>query len=119
MNTPIGTHIMGDLMSCDPDYLFSLNVEEIKRKVSKIIKKNDLTELGSYYHRFDNNSFTGIIALSESHVSMHTWPELGIVNMDVYTCNYTKDNAEAAWKAFNEIAGLFGNSKIIKKEIKR
>lgn len=119
MNTPIGTHIMGDLLKCDPDYLFSLNVEEVKKKVSEIIKRNDLTELGSYYHRFDNNSFTGVVALSESHVSMHTWPELGIVNMDVYTCNYQRDNTESTRKVFQEIAGLFKPGETSKQEIRR
>lgn len=106
-------------MKCDPDYLFDLDMEGVKKKVSEIIKRNDLTELGSYYHRFDNNSFTGVIALSESHVSMHTWPELGVVNMDVYTCNYQQDNAESARKAFKEIASLFKPSEMRKKEIQR
>lgn len=110
---------MGDLINCDPDYLFNLNLEEIKRKVSEIIKINNLTELGSYYHRFDNNSFTGIIALSESHVSMHTWPELGVVNMDVYTCNYQNDNTDSTRKTFAEIAALFGKSDMNKTEVRR
>lgn len=119
MNKPIGTHIMGDLLQCDPDYLFNLVIEDIKRKVSEIIQKNNLTELGSYYHRFENNSFTGIIALSESHISMHTWPELGIVNMDVYTCNYQNDNTDSTHATFDEIASLFGKSQIVKKEVRR
>ncbi len=119
MEKPIGTHIIGDIRECDPDYLFNLNMEEIKKEVSEIIKNNNLTELGSYYHLFDNNSFTGIIALSESHVSMHTWPELGIVNMDVYTCNFQNDNTKATRKMFDEIAALFGKSTINKVEVRR
>jgi S-adenosylmethionine decarboxylase len=119
MNTPIGTHIMGDLMQCDPDYLFALKMEEVKKKVSEIITKYGLTELGSYYHPFDNSSFTGVVALSESHVSMHTWPELGIVNVDVYTCNYQRDNTEPTRKAFAEIAELFKPGNISKQEIRR
>jgi len=119
MNNPIGTHIIGDLVQCDPDYLSNLNMKEIKGKVSEIIKKYNLTELGSYYHQFDNNSFTGIVALSESHVSIHTWPELGVVNMDVYTCNYNRDNTEATRKMFEEVAELFGKSEMQKREILR
>lgn len=119
MNNPIGTHIVGDLTQCDPDYLFGLDMNEIKKKVSEIIAKNNFTELGSYYHQFDNNSFTGIVALSESHVSVHTWPELGVVNMDVYTCNYQRDNTENTNRVFQEIAALFRPGKIEKQEIKR
>lgn len=119
MNKPIGTHVMGDLMQCDSDYLFNLNMEEIKKKVSEIVKKNNLTELGSYYHLFDNNSFTGVVALSESHVSMHTWPELGIVNIDVYTCNYSNDNTQSTRKTFDEITALFQPKEIKRNEIRR
>jgi S-adenosylmethionine decarboxylase len=119
MNNPIGTHIMGDLVNCDPDYLFGLDMEEVRKKVSEIIQKNNLTELGSYYHKFDNDSFTAVIALSESHVSMHTWPELGIVNMDVYTCNYQRNNTEATRKTFEEIASLFKPGNISRQEIRR
>jgi S-adenosylmethionine decarboxylase len=119
MNNPIGTHIIGDLVQCDPDYLSNLKMEEIKKKVSEIIQKHNLTELGSYYHQFDNNSFTGIVALSESHISIHTWPELGIVNMDVYICNYQRNNTKATRRTFEEVAALFGKSEIQKKEILR
>lgn len=119
MTNPIGTHIMGNLMECDPDYLFGLDVEEVKKRVSEIIRKNNLTELGSYYHRFDNNSFTGVVALAESHVSMHTWPELGVVNMDVYTCNYQQNNTENTRRMFQEIAAIFKSGNIERQEIKR
>ncbi len=110
---------MGDLIKCDPDYLFSLNMEEVKKKVSEIIAKNNFTELGSYYHKFDNNSFTGVVALSESHVSVHTWPELGTVNLDVYTCNYQRDNTENTRKVFEEIVAIFKPGEINRQEVKR
>ena len=119
MDKNIGTHIIGDLKNCDAYYLFNLDYDEIKNKVSSIIKRNNFTELGSYYHHFDNNSFTAVISLSESHISMHTWPELGIVNIDVYTCNYENDNTNSTRKAFTEIANLFGKSTIKKIELQR
>ncbi len=119
MKNPIGTHIVGDLKQCDSGYLFKLNMEEVKKKISKIIKKHKFTELGNCYHRFDNNSFTGVVALSESHISIHTWPELGMVNMDVYTCNYKRNNTEATRMAFDEIAKIFGKARVNKTEIRR
>lgn len=119
MEKKIGTHIIGDLKLCDSNYLFNLDMEEIKKKVSEIIKKNNLTELGSYYHLFGNNSFTGVVALSESHVSLHTWPELGIVNMDVYTCNYENDNTEATKRVFDEVSALFKPGIVERQELKR
>jgi len=119
MTTATGTHILGNLTDCDQKYLSGLNMEDIRGKISKIIKNNGITELGSYYHRFDNNSFTGVISLAESHISVHTWPELKTVTIDVYVCNYQSDNTEAARKIFAEISELFGKSKISKQEIER
>lgn len=119
MTNPIGTHIIGDLLGCNTQHLFSLDMQQIKSQVSSIIKKYGMHELGSYYHLFENNSFTGIIALAESHVSFHTWPELGVVNMDVYTCNFLNDNTDATRKIFDEIANIFAPININRKEIQR
>lgn len=119
MKKSIGTHIMGDLSGCNSEYLFNIDLGKIKQQVSDIIKRNNFTELGNYYHHFENNSFTGVISLSESHISMHTWPELGIVNIDVYTCNYENDNTDSTRNIFAEIIKLFGDSTVKKIEIQR
>lgn len=119
MKKTIGTHIVGDLRMCDSGYLSRLDMEAVKREVYEIIKKHNLTVLGSYFHLFKNNSFTGVVALSESHVSIHTWPEFGVVNMDVYACNYNHDNTQATRCIFDEIARIFRSKKINRREIKR
>jgi S-adenosylmethionine decarboxylase len=37
-------------------------------------------------HEFTGGGVTGVIALAESHVSIHTWPEEGIATIDVFMC---------------------------------
>lgn len=37
-------------------------------------------------HQFDPQGVTAICLLSESHISIHTWPEEGKAAADVYTC---------------------------------
>lgn len=116
----MGTHVLGKVVGCNPDFLRALNIEDIKGKVSQIIKDCNLTELKDpKYHPFPNDSFTALVGLAESHAAFHTWPELGVVTIDVYTCNYSRDNSEGARKAFDEIAKLFGKGKVIKREIER
>lgn len=44
------------------------------------------TVLRKTYHIFDNGAFTAILLLSESHISVHTWPENGSAALDIYTC---------------------------------
>ena len=37
-------------------------------------------------HKFSPQGVTGVAVLAESHISIHTWPELGYAAMDIFTC---------------------------------
>jgi S-adenosylmethionine decarboxylase len=50
------------------------------------IKRAKMTILNIFSHCFLPQVCTIVIALSESHVSCHTWPENGSIAIDVYTC---------------------------------
>jgi S-adenosylmethionine decarboxylase len=53
------------------------------------------TQLHSYFHQFDPWGLTGIVVVEDSHLSVHTWPEYGIINLDIFTCAREKDAEEA------------------------
>jgi S-adenosylmethionine decarboxylase len=44
------------------------------------------TVLKTVSHKFEPQGVTGICLLSESHISIHTYPELGKCYADIYTC---------------------------------
>jgi S-adenosylmethionine decarboxylase len=44
------------------------------------------TILRSYFHKFHPQGITGIVVISESHLSIHTWPEHNYAAVDVFTC---------------------------------
>jgi S-adenosylmethionine decarboxylase len=44
------------------------------------------TVLKTVSHKFDPQGITAICLLSESHISIHSWPEEGKAALDVYTC---------------------------------
>jgi S-adenosylmethionine decarboxylase len=50
------------------------------------IKRANMTILNIFSHCFYPQGCTVVIALEESHVSCHTWPENGCLAVDVYTC---------------------------------
>jgi S-adenosylmethionine decarboxylase len=52
------------------------------------------TILDSVFHKFEPQGITFILLLSESHISIHTWPEKGCAAIDIYTCGLC--NPEAA-----------------------
>lgn len=44
------------------------------------------TVLAIHVHRFEPRGVAGVAVLAESHLSIHTWPEVGYVAADLYTC---------------------------------
>jgi|SRR3989338_6252193 len=115
-----GIHIIGDLHNCD---LTKLAVSKIKlrqliKETEKKIKKAGLTPLGSVEHFFGPNAVTATIILAESHVAFHTWPELNFTSLDVFVCNFTKNNFKAAKELFEDLAkNNFKSKKILRKII--
>ena len=44
------------------------------------------TVVGEEFYAFPNGAVTGVLLLAQSHLSIHTWPELGLANVDLLTC---------------------------------
>ncbi|MBL0742028.1 S-adenosylmethionine decarboxylase [Chryseolinea sp. Jin1] len=51
-----------------------------------------LSKVGEVYHDFPGGGFTAVVCLTESHLSIHTWPEQHYITFDVFLSNYMKDN---------------------------
>lgn len=114
--------MIGDLYQCD---LTSLAVS--KNKLNGLIKiieakinQSGMTPLGAVTHFFGPNAVTATVILAESHVAFHSWPEYGYTSLDVFVCNFTKNNSTGAVRLFNDLAkNIFKAQKIAKKIIKR
>ena len=45
-------------------------------------------------HKFSqNHGVSGVITLAESHISIHTWPEIFFAAIDVFTCGKCKPHS--------------------------
>jgi S-adenosylmethionine decarboxylase len=53
------------------------------------------TVLGVESKHFDPSGVTVLVLLSESHVSIHTYPDLGFAAVDCYTCGDIADPQKA------------------------
>ncbi len=113
-----GLHILGEITTRDVEKLQSLI--KTRKHIFNVIKKYHLHKLGSFSYKFpEGGGFTCLISLVESHISVHTWPELKYLTLDVYLCNYSQDNSEICENVFDEIANFFHPIKIKKRLIKR
>jgi S-adenosylmethionine decarboxylase len=112
-----GTHILASLSCSDAQLLNSF--EPIKQFLASKINEHNLNNLGEVYHNFSPKGFTALVCLSESHVSIHTWPEYNLFNVDIYLSNVTKNNDDTCRQLFNAIQLFFNASIISYQEVKR
>ena len=77
-----GIHILAD-------FWFGKKIEkksEIKKILLASAKEAKANPLETYVYKFKPQGLTGVVLLSESHIAIHTWPEIGYVAIDIFTC---------------------------------
>ena len=80
----IGRHCILELYECDKA---KLNDEAFIRTIlSSSAKIAGATLINLMTHSFKPQGVTGLALLAESHISIHTWPEIGYAAIDVFTC---------------------------------
>lgn len=61
------------------------DAEGLAQRLRQAVADLQLTRVSDHTHYF-GPGVSSVIILSESHLSAHTWPELGYVHLDVVTC---------------------------------
>ena len=80
----MGKHYLLNLYGCEFDVL---NNEVYLRNLIKLAaEKTGATVLQTISHKFEPHGVTAMCLLSESHISIHTWPEKGEAAVDIFTC---------------------------------
>lgn len=85
MEDPLGEHYIIELYECNKDILN--NLDAIQGTLLSAAEISGATIIDSRFHRFAPQGVSGVILIAESHISIHTWPELGYAALDLYTCN--------------------------------
>jgi S-adenosylmethionine decarboxylase len=80
----MGKHLLLEVYNVD--FTLLNDAESLREVMERGIKRAKMTILNTFTHCFIPQGCTIVIALSESHVSCHTWPENGCLAVDVYTC---------------------------------
>ena len=83
----LGIHLLLELRECNPTLLNDL--EFIRQALVDTAREVGATVVGESFHRFSPQGVTGILAIAESHISIHTWPELEYAAADIFACGLT------------------------------
>jgi S-adenosylmethionine/arginine decarboxylase-like enzyme len=62
---------------------------------------------------------TGVVLLAESHLAVHTWPELAAVTVDVYVCNVGGDNSARADSLLAHLVNAFRPAAVQRHALRR
>lgn len=112
-----GLHILTEFRS---DNIALLNSSRLFRKhLEDLITQQKLNKVGEVYHDFENGGFTAVVCLTESHISIHTWPEYNLATFDVFLSNYQFENDNKARAIYNSVIKFYEGTELQKNEIKR
>jgi S-adenosylmethionine decarboxylase len=91
------------------------DAEAVQNALHQAVERAHATSLGVHVHKFNPHGLSGVAVIAESHIAVHTWPEVGYVALDVFTCG-DKAIPEAAVEVLRD---LFRPQRIDLLEIKR
>lgn len=97
-----GRHMMASLIGCSTAAL--LDVELLLENFLTAARTAGATVLDSRHHVFPNGGMTAVLLLSESHASIHTYPENAACFVDLFTCGSAVDQAK-----FNQVLSAYLN----------
>jgi S-adenosylmethionine decarboxylase proenzyme len=89
----LGTHLIVELKECDSELLNSLAY--VRRSMLEAAEVVGATVIDDTFHQFAPLGVTGVVAIAESHLTIHTWPEYGYAAVDIFTCGDTIAPREA------------------------
>jgi len=62
------------------------DAKEIEKILIEAAKAGGNTPLKVVIHKFLPQGITGVVLLAESHIALHSWPEMNYLAIDIFTC---------------------------------
>ena len=102
-----------DLNACTA--MSALDPERVTVAFVRALERAGATVVQALSHNFPGAGLTCVLILAESHAILHTWPETGTVNIDIFSCS-TRLKSLAA---IEELGRSFGAAGVSIQEIPR
>lgn len=102
-----------DLKGCTA--IADLSPEAVAAAFVKTLQGAGATVVQEVTHNFPGAGLTCVLILAESHAILHTWPETGTVNIDIFSCS----SKLRSLAAIDEIRAAFGATSVAVQEIPR
>lgn len=120
-----GLHLTADLGGVDAALPAMTRAEALRSLCVTAVRDAGLQAVGELFHAFppapgcSQAGVTGVVLLAESHMAVHTWPELGRVTLDVFVCNQSVDNSGRAQHLLDGLLRAFSPSESLLQRLQR
>jgi len=81
----LGKHLILELKQCDKTLLN--DIDYVKDSMMEAARTIGATILDETFHKFSPLGVTGVVAIAESHLTIHTWPEYSYAAIDIFSCS--------------------------------
>ncbi len=98
----LGRHVLAEFFGCNANILNNVSLIEAQMKEAAVACGATIVE--SCFHLFNPFGVSGVVVISESHLTIHTWPEVGYAAVDLFTCGESCDPLVA----FEYLERVFG-----------
>lgn len=114
-----GLHILAEFHACTGDRSLLLDAVPLADLCRRACVDAGLVVVAEAFHQFPAAGATGTLVLAESHLAIHTWPELNALTLDLYVCNHSQDNRAAAEAAYDALRAEFKPQRVVRHDVKR
>ena len=121
-----GLHLTADLRGCAADAPVMTDPAALRVACQTAVHAVGLSAVGELFHRFaaapgtlHAPGVTGVLLLAESHLAVHTWPEMTAVTLDVYVCNFGADNSHKAHALLDRLITAFAPAQVERQALVR
>ena len=111
-----GLHILAEFHACQGERRLLLDAGTLADACRRACTKDSLVVVAAAFHQF---AATGALVPAESHLAIHTWPELEPVTLDLNVCNYSQDNRAAAQTAYGALRAEFKPERVVRRDALR
>ncbi len=87
----LGHHTLLDFYGCDPKRLE--RARSVRALVCAAVRQGGGRIVKAVFHNFNPFGVSGVVVITQSHVTIHTWPEHGYAAVDIFSCSTKLDQA--------------------------
>jgi len=110
----VGLHYIVDIDGIRNELI--TNNDKLIELCDASLEIGEVTILNKMIHHFEPHGLTLLYLLSESHFSVHTWPEHNKIRIDFFSCDSNEHRCNCVISHLkNEFIGAEFNSKMLKR----